>query len=57
LPISFESYLWASDWILLSRDAASLDVAELKKWEVPFPAGTKPILWMDDYSNLLRVFR
>ncbi len=57
LPISFESYLWASDWILLSRDAASLDVAELKKWEVPFPAGTKPILWTDDYSNLLRVFR
>jgi len=57
MPISLATYLWSSDWILLSRDAASLDVAELKETEVPFPAAAKPILWTDDYSNLLRVFR
>ena len=55
--LSLQSYLWTSDWILLSHDAASLDVAELKAEEIPFPAGKKPILWTDDYSNLWRVLR
>ena len=55
--LSLKSYLWTSDWILLSHNAASLDVAELKPQEIPFPAGKKPILWTDDYSNLWRVLR
>jgi hypothetical protein len=55
--LSLKSYLWTSDWILLAHNAASLDVAELKPQEIPFPAGKKPILWTDDYSNLWRVLR
>jgi hypothetical protein len=55
--LSSQSYLWTSDWILLSRNAASLDVAELKAQEIPFPGRRKPILWTDDYSNLWRVLR
>jgi hypothetical protein len=42
---------------LLSRNAASLDLPELKPGNVPFAAGMKPILWTDDYSNLWRVIR
>lgn len=46
-----------SDWILLSRSAASLGSPQLKAASVPYPAGLRPILWTDDYSNLLRVLR
>jgi len=56
-PVSLKSYLWPSDWILLSKSGASLDMPELRKWEVPVLGNGKPILWTDDYSNLLRVFR
>ena len=56
-PVSLKSYLWPSDWILLSKSGASLDIRELRKWEVPVSGSAKPILWTDDYSNLLRVLR
>lgn len=57
ITISLQSYLWTSDWILLSHDAASLDLAKLKPQEVPFPSRKEPILWTDNYSNLWRVLR
>lgn len=46
-----------SDWILLSQSAASLNSPQLKAASVPYPTGVQPILWTDDYSNLLRVLR
>ena len=46
-----------SDWILLSREASSIYTPELQAVAVPYPAGTRAILWTDDYSNLLSVLR
>ena len=46
-----------SDWILLSRDLASLSGDEMVKRSEPFPAETHPISWTDDYCDLLRVVR
>jgi hypothetical protein len=57
ISLPSKSYLWESDWVLLSRNGASLDLAELKPGNVPFAAGMKRILWTDDYSNLWRVIR
>jgi hypothetical protein len=57
ISLPSKSYLWESDWVLLSRTDASLDLPELKPGKVPFAAGMKPILWTDDYSNLWRVIR
>jgi hypothetical protein len=57
ISLPSKSYLWQSEWVLLSRTQASLDLPELKPGNVPFAAGMKPILWTDDYSNLWRVIR
>jgi hypothetical protein len=46
-----------SDWILLSRDPASLSGDEIVKHSEPFPAETRPISWTDDYCDLLHVIR
>ena len=46
-----------SDWILLSHDANAISSDALKQIMVPFPGGAKPILWTDEYSNLLEVLR
>ena len=46
-----------SDWILLSRDPDAISSAALKRISVPFPEKAKPILWTDQYSNLLHVLR
>ncbi len=46
-----------SDWILLSRDPASLSGQEILRGSEPFPAETQPISWTDDYCNLLKVMR
>jgi hypothetical protein len=46
-----------SDWILLSRDLASLSGDELVRHSEPFPAETRPISWTDDYCDLLSVMR
>jgi hypothetical protein len=46
-----------SDWILLSRDLASLSGSEMAKGSEPFPAETQPITWTDDYCDLLSVMR
>jgi hypothetical protein len=47
----------ASDWILLSRDQASLSGDELATHSEPFPASTQPIVWTDNYCDLLSVVR
>ena len=46
-----------SDWILLSRDPASLSGAEMLRRSERFPAETRPISWTDDYCDLLTVMR
>jgi hypothetical protein len=46
-----------SDWILLSPDPAAISSAALRRISVPFPEKAKPILWTDEYSNLLQVLR
>jgi hypothetical protein len=46
-----------SDWILLSRDPASLSGKEMIAHAEPFPGETRPISWTDDYCDLLRVIR
>jgi len=46
-----------SDWILLSRDPASLSRAEIASNTDPFPGNTRPIYWTDDYCDLLRAIR
>src|SRR4029077_10101014 len=40
-----------SDWILLSRDPASLSGAEMLRRSERFPAETRPISWTDDYCD------
>jgi spermidine synthase len=46
-----------SDWILLSRDPGAISSAALRRISVPFLGKVKPILWTDEYSNLLQVLR
>jgi hypothetical protein len=46
-----------SDWILLSRDPGAISSAALRRISVPFPGNAKPLLWTDEYSNLLQVLR
>jgi hypothetical protein len=46
-----------SEWILLSRDSKALNLPDLKKDSEPLSQNTTPLLWTDDYSNLLRVLR
>jgi hypothetical protein len=46
-----------SDWILLSHDPAAISSPALRRISVPFPGKAKPILWTDEYSNLLQVLR
>ena len=46
-----------SEWILLSRDPSALNLPDLIKDSEPLAANTKPLLWTDDYCDLLRVLR
>jgi len=46
-----------SDWILLSQDPASVSTESLRRISIPFPGTAKPILWTDDYSNLVQLLR
>jgi hypothetical protein len=46
-----------SDWVLLSRDPASLAGKEMAQHAEPFPGATQPISWTDDYCDLFDVLR
>lgn len=46
-----------SDWILLSRTTNELSDPEILRASVPFPGDRKPMMWTDDYSNLLRMLK
>jgi hypothetical protein len=47
----------AARWIFLSRNPASLTLPKMKEFATPVPMSTPPLLWTDDYSNLLQVLR
>jgi len=44
-------------WIFLSRNPASLALPKMKEFATPVPLSRAPLLWTDDYSNLLQVLR
>src|SRR2546426_608305 len=46
-----------STWVLLSRDPASLAIPDVQRDSQPLSSNAKPLLWTDDYCNLLRVLR
>lgn len=46
-----------SHWVLLSRDLASLAIPDMQYGSQPLSSNAKPLLWTDDYCNLLRVLR
>jgi hypothetical protein len=46
-----------SDWVLLSRDPTALNLPSAKQDSQPLLIQGKPILWTDDYCNLLGVLR
>lgn len=56
-PAWLSGFSAQSDWILLSHSTYELSNKELKDSSVPFPDRSKPILWSDDFSNLVRVLR
>jgi spermidine synthase len=56
-PVWLSGMSSRSDWILLSRDPGAISSAALRQISVPFPGKAKPILWTDEYSNLLQVLR
>jgi hypothetical protein len=57
LSLPSKSYLWQSEWVLLSRNEATLNLHELKPGNLSFATKKEPILWTDDYSNLFHVIR
>jgi spermidine synthase len=46
-----------SDWLLLSRDAASLSGTEIAQHAEGLPPQMQPIYWTDDYCDLFHVIR
>jgi hypothetical protein len=47
-----------SEWILMSRDPALLQIPAIKSHAVSFEDYTTSIkLWTDDYSNLFQILR
>ncbi len=56
-PTWMSGFSAQSDWILLSKDAASLSAPELKQASIVPEKGERSVLWTDDYSNLLGALR
>ena len=46
-----------SEWVLFSRDSASLSRNEIAQHSEPFPGATRPISWTDDYCDVMHVIR
>ena len=49
--------LWSSDWMLVTRDRALLEDELITAASLPPPGRSQPIVWTDDWSDLLRVLR
>jgi hypothetical protein len=46
-----------SKWTFLSKDAAVFNIPEFQLVTTPWPKDTKPLLWTDDFSSLLKIVR
>ena len=47
----------SSDWILLSANPSQLQIPGLREVAKPPQTGHRPLVWTDDYSNVLQVLR
>jgi len=57
-PTSSDDNGFPSEWILLARDPASLEISAIKSHAVSFEGYTTAIkLWTDDYSNLFQILK
>ena len=52
-----EGAVWATTWVLLSRDPAVLALPDIARACVRREAGPSVRLWTDDYSNLFSVIK
>jgi hypothetical protein len=46
-----------SDWVLMAADPAALEIPAILQHARPVNLSGPPLLWTDDYSNLLQVLR
>jgi hypothetical protein len=51
------TFEYGSDWVVLARRAADIDVLRRDTRWRPLIAATRDQLWTDDYSNLLSVIK
>jgi SAM-dependent methyltransferase len=55
---SFErGMLWSSDWMLVARDRALLEDEVIGAASLPPLDGSRPLVWTDDWSDLVRVLK
>ena len=52
-----DSIVWATTWVLLSRDPAALAVPEIARACARREAGPTVRLWTDDYSSLFQILK
>ncbi len=52
-----DSTVWATTWVLLSRDPAALAVPEIARACARREEGTTVRLWTDDYSSLFQILK
>lgn len=57
IPSIEKGILWSSDWVLVARDRALLEDEVVSAATLPRLARADEVLWMDDWSNLLRVVK
>jgi hypothetical protein len=46
---------FASDWVLLSRNARVLEIPAFADHIASMPSGNAALRWTDDYSNLFQI--
>ena len=57
-PASSGRDSYSSEWILLTRNPALLEIPAIKSHAISFEGYTSPIkLWTDDYSNLFQILK
>jgi len=49
--------LWSSDWMLVTRDQGLLDDEVISAASLPPLGRRRPLLWTDDWSDLVRVLK
>lgn len=57
VPSHENGTLWSSDWMLVARDRAPLEDELIGAASLPPPERSTPVVWTDDWSDLVRVLR